>query len=282
MEIDLRYCSVEGCENLARQKVPGTRGRSPSKCEEHSVAAGTRTPQEPVRIIPTRTATPPRSLKEITDRWLPHRDEAEPAPDAALSPSPTIEDSPEARPKGPDRSPAAWARQKVRDSPPKVTGRRVPTDDIWQGVWAAAGMSLQHSPWYPVGRILTYQSAAAGPIIDAAIRGTVLDRIVQPVARMGERGKAAGALIGPPLIVGLIGTHPEMAPALAPMLRAMLATMLEELAPIVAAKAKQEAKTAAILAEHFPEWGADPVQGLIDLIFAPPGAAADNLVPEPV
>lgn len=286
----MSICARDGCEEPARLKVPGGRGRAPIYCAAHgpvppsSVRAQPVEPVEPVEPLryhqePETVEAPPATIREMitqraNDLFAPT--DAKPAAGAPpAEPRPQIP---------PGTGPISRLKEHI-DIPPKPTrrGRRQPTDSVWQTIWVAGGMALDHTPYYPVGRMLACQSSVAGPIMDEAIRDTIIDRLVQPLVAMGERGKAAGSLIGPPLLIGLMGTRPELTPMLMPLLRPLLAMMLAEMAPAIAAAHKRDEKIAKLIYEEFPDWGPDPIEGLLEMIFAPrPGEQAPSPVEDAV
>lgn len=148
---------------------------------------------------------------------------------------------------------------------PKVVHKRVSLAPIGSQVWAMAGMGLQMSGKdIPVGRVLEFQAPAAGPILDAAIKGTFLDKALQPLARSGAKGQALGALVMPPLLVAVIERNPASYNALAPILKVCIYQYMVEMAPVLKAQQRKEREIAEVMGDA----GID-VDSIIGAIFAP-------------
>lgn len=77
-------------------------------------------------------------------------------------------------------------------------------EDAWsQMAWAAA-------PIPPMQRLLYAQAPFAGVALEDALRGTVADRLLQPVARAEEKAKAVGGLVMPPAaLLAVLATAPQ-------------------------------------------------------------------------
>lgn len=132
---------------------------------------------------------------------------------------------------------------------------RVKVDRLIEHFWALAARIAE--PIAPAtSRCLQMEADVAGVIMEDVVRGTVVDKVLQPVARAEEKGKKAAALAGPPLIVlGLEmaqGLPPEQRAArqmiLLPMLREALALQVEivgERAAEIEARASSRAATDA-------------------------------------
>ena len=104
------------------------------------------------------------------------------------------------------------------------------------------------------------QAPVAGVIVDDLVKGTPVDRLLQPLARAGERGEKAVALVGPPLLTAMITARPEMYPALRPMLKMSLMSWLTVSGPAM----KKAQENAARFAEDFGDVDLD---GMIDALF---------------
>ena len=141
----------------------------------------------------------------------------------------------------------------------------------------------------PVGRVLALQAPMVGDVLDDAIKGTVVDKVLQPFVRQGDRAKLIGAVVLPPLLVGALERNPELAPTLMPVLRAAMVPMLVEMAK-AAKKAKADEKklfeALDEVADSLPpellaeakERSMHPVDAIIASLFAPPPVPnpADN------
>jgi hypothetical protein len=89
-------------------------------------------------------------------------------------------------------------------------------------------MALARSPQaLPVARILDLQAPVAGIIVDDMARGTIADKILQPLARMGEKGEKLFALAGPPMLVGMMTAQPQLFPVLKPMLKMSMMSWMQ-------------------------------------------------------
>jgi hypothetical protein len=124
---------------------------------------------------------------------------------------------------------------------PKTPKPRVSVDNligmVWQGVaQITAPINL------PVARVLDMQAPVAGMLLEDVVKDTVVDRMLQPLARMESGGETAFALMGPPILVGLLTSRPQLAPILLPMLRQALMSWIEIAGPKLEAVAKKEQK----------------------------------------
>jgi hypothetical protein len=171
-------------------------------------------------------------------------------------------------PKKEQPSPAAPSKE-VK---PKVTHRREPLADLLGLAWGGMGTALVRGPDVPVGRAMQAQSPVAGEILDNAIKGTVIDKALQPLARKADQAQALFGLLGVPLLVGAIERYPAMAPAFGPLLYSAVETWVVEMAPIMRKRQQRAEKVKKTVAEAFPDLpdGVDPVAMLIDAFFAPP------------
>lgn len=134
--------------------------------------------------------------------------------------------------------------KRARAAKAKVTkpkGPRVAIDTLLTGIYTgAAGIVGKVNP--PVGYIMGIQSPVAGMLLEDSVKGTIVDHLLQPIAKNADRARTARALIGPPIIVALIQAQPDKAPLLIPMLRKMLADYIDLAGPKVVEIAKREAE----------------------------------------
>jgi hypothetical protein len=82
----------------------------------------------------------------------------------------------------------------------KSRGPRVSTEKLVQRGWETASRILQPVN-LPVARCLDWQAPTAGALLEEAVRDTVADRVLQPLARIEDKLEIAGALIGPPVLI---------------------------------------------------------------------------------
>jgi hypothetical protein len=80
----------------------------------------------------------------------------------------------------------------------------------------------------PMARCLTAQAPMAGVILDDVARGTIADRVLQPVARAEDRLDKVFALTAPPLLVLAIDMTGQLPPKEAAVRQAFLVPMLRE------------------------------------------------------
>ena len=175
--------------------------------------------------------------------------------DAADTALPGGEPAPGPRDDGPQRA----AREETR--PRKVTSRKGWRDKLWgqQGTgqgrprakakpkhprvsldrfiergWSTLARIAQPVN-LPVSRVLAFQAPVAGVMLEDVVKGTVVDLILQPIARTEAKLEIAGALAGPPLLVLALQLphnqpfHPDGSPSPAGAIRhAVLMSALEE------------------------------------------------------
>lgn len=82
---------------------------------------------------------------------------------------------------------------------------RVPVDEAIGNGWRIAARFARPIP--PLERTLKLQSVVAGQLLEDSVKGTVVDKALQPVARFMSGGKVGAALVGPPLLVTAISLH---------------------------------------------------------------------------
>ena len=200
-------------------------------------------------------------------------------PGVVTSPSPPLGDARPTRKKPKDWK--FWNKDKssgpkfpkTNEKKPTVTkGRRASTaptiSDLWTG---AGGLAIRTGRHAPLGRLMQWQAPVAGEMLDEAVKGTILDRmLLQPVAKGRGRFDALGAVFGPPLIVMAIERNPQNADMLIPMLKASIRSSLPLMVPAIKKVAAREAAAAEAARELFPDLGPgeDPVDSIIAMMFA--------------
>lgn len=118
-----------------------------------------------------------------------------PAPKAGSSPIPS-------------RLSGAFRRGKTSASKSKAKAKakpRVSTADLIGSAWRIAAKVAQPLP--PMYRTLRLQSVIAGPLLDDAVKGTVVDPFLQPLARLSRAGETVSALVAPNLAIGAMAYH---------------------------------------------------------------------------
>jgi hypothetical protein len=128
----------------------------------------------------------------------------------------------------------------------------------WGGLAQVAGMSGQ----VPLARVLEMQAPVAGAVIEDLAAGTLVDKILQPFARVGAKGDVLMALFGPPVLVTAITRQP----ALYPMLRPYLIDALESWYLIAGPKIKAREKRREKLKAELDGVSLDDI---VDALFAP-------------
>lgn len=162
------------------------------------------------------------------------------------------------------RERATRAVNRAREAPKKASGPRVPRksiDKLIGAVWGFAAQVLQPLNM-PVARVLAVQAPVAGMVLEDALKNTVVDRLLQPLAGLQTGGEIAFALMGPPMLVGALTVKPEMAPILVPLLRRSLATWIDIAGPKLEEVAKQERK--------FEEQYGTRIDDMIEFFLTPP------------
>lgn len=140
-------------------------------------------------------------------------------------------------------------------------GPRASTEKVFSGIWSLAGKLLGKQGFVPTARVLQFQAPIAGVLLDKEIRGTKADSLLQPVARMVNRGSSIGTLIALPLLVQVASSRPELYPELRPYMVDCLYRWYEIAGPEMEKQAKRmEQRREAI--------GVDAEQ-VLDMIFAP-------------
>ena len=172
------------------------------------------------------------------------------------------DDVSEPAPKTKERRPKAQTRPGRRNSAADTLG------DLWGGIGSLAIRSGTHAP---LGRCLQFQAPVAGEMLDEAVKGSIVDKmLLQPVVKARGRFDLLGAVIGPPLIVLAIERNPAQAEALMPMLRSSIRASLPLMVPAIKKVQEKERKAAEAAAELFPDLppGEDPADAIIAMMFS--------------
>jgi hypothetical protein len=113
-----------------------------------------------------------------------------------------------------------WRKKSAKGKPKGKAKPRVPVDDFIAAVWR--GVAGVARPLPATSRLLKIQAPVAGVILEDTVKGTVVDKWLQPLARTSKGAEAMFALVGPPVIVAALEINPQYAPLLAPVLRESL------------------------------------------------------------
>jgi hypothetical protein len=183
--------------------------------------------------------------------------------------------SSKAAPKGGFRNP--FSRKKPgaakKKQPPRVS-----TEALLGAVWRGGAKLL--TPLPPLQRTLRMQAPVAGMLLDDVVKGTIVDPLLQPLARLADQGKTVQALAGPPVFVGAIMAHQmrcaqaevELNPLFMAVategLRSSLMAWMDVAGPKFDAAMEREALFEAKYGQR--------VDDMIALIFAAPAASAEE------
>lgn len=91
----------------------------------------------------------------------------------------------------------------AKEKAPKVKkttarGPRAKLDQFGTGAMELAAWLANRRGNYPLGRIFSLEAPAFGPALEDAAKGTVADRMLQPIARLGGRGTRLARLAALP------------------------------------------------------------------------------------
>jgi hypothetical protein len=121
--------------------------------------------------------------------------------------------------------------KRPKGSPPRRSRARVPLSELFEGTLGLAGGALMMSGRdIPVGQALSFEAPVAGEKLDAIIAGTMLDRLLQPIARAGGLAKDVGAVLALPLLVALIERRPYLYDPLKPFILPIVTSVALDLA----------------------------------------------------
>jgi hypothetical protein len=78
-----------------------------------------------------------------------------------------------------------------------------------------------------VGYMMETQAPVAGMIMEDSLKGTIVDKVMQPLARGRDMGVVLGALCGPPMFTLALQARPDKANLIVPALRESLMMWME-------------------------------------------------------
>ncbi len=139
-------------------------------------------------------AAPPPPGAENGQAAAPPGRESETAPREVKAPSSGRRAAGRLRARLGGGKPAAGKRKRARPKHP-----RIPVTSMIEGVWGQLAWSARPVP--PLSRVLSAQAPFAGVVLEDAVRNTVVDNALQPIARTEELSKAVMGMIGPPAFV---------------------------------------------------------------------------------
>lgn len=154
------------------------------------------------------------------------------------------------------------ARKSTPTAAKRTTGRktfpRIPVDRLISRGWDALARVIQPVNM-PVARVLATQAPVAGLILEDQVKNTIVDKLLQPLARSEQRAEVIIALVGPPLLVGALSKNPSMAPVLVPMLKEALKTWIDVAGPKMEEAMERNRK--------FQEEYGQQIDSLIEMFF---------------
>jgi hypothetical protein len=167
-----------------------------------------------------------------------------------------------------------FSRDKKKPGAKKKPLPRVSTEDLLGAAWRGAARLL--TPLPPLQRTLRMQAPVAGMLADDIVQGTIVDPLLQPLARLVDQGKTVQALAGPPVFVSAIMVHQMQCAAADPPadpnplfmaiavegLRGSLMAWMDVAGPKFDQAMERE--------KQFEEKYGQRVDDMIALIFAPP------------
>lgn len=151
----------------------------------------------------------------------------------------------------------------------KARHPRLPVDRLIGRVWEGLGRLAQPVS-QPLATTLALQAPIAGLILEDTVRGTVVDKALQPVVRAEQRGEKVFALAGPPVLVLALQNamgipDPDQRAARVGVLQMMLIEALTMWVKIAGDKT-EEARERVAESQDIR----DQVEKLLAEIFAPP------------
>lgn len=152
---------------------------------------------------------------------------------------------------------------------PKGPRKRVSLETLGGLAWVGVSrvVAFAGETYLPVVKMMSFQAPVAGAVVEDLARGTIVDRIAQPVARMAESGGAVGALIGAPMLTAVVCKRPELYPQVRPMLMAAMREWVIVAGPKLREMRRREEKFAEEMGTFTDEFGIT-VEQLLDEVFA--------------
>lgn len=154
---------------------------------------------------------------------------------------------------------------------PRRVSKRTSLAPAGSMLWGVGSMGATRAGELPLARVLSIQAPVAGEVLDAALKGSPVDRVVQPLLGGVDRYADVGTLLALPLLTMVHSRRPS--PATEGALRMLVTQNLGLLAKGVKAARKREAELAEAVADLHAEldWdlGDDPVSAILSMIFQP-------------
>ncbi len=136
----------------------------------------------------------------------------------------------------PDEPPAPGPPpRRPRGTPPKRGRARIPLTSLLETTLGGVSTGLIMSNRdIPVGMAIGFEAPVAAEKLDAIIAGTMLDRLLQPIARAGASAKDFGAVLALPFLVALIERRPYLYDPLKPLIIPVVTSVALDLAELEA------------------------------------------------
>jgi hypothetical protein len=185
----------------------------------------------------------------------------------------------------------------TKERAPKVPGgprRSLAEGASWVYGWLGGMVTRTDAP---VGRAMQYQAPIIGPKFDQVIKGTRVDKLLQPLVKKGDEWGELFEVIGLPVMIAAIERRPELAQIsedpdtgqitmYGPMADILYSTVEANLVAMAKVKKKKDTDRAnrqKALADLFPNGmpPGDPVLTILMDIFAPAPVPADVRDEEP-
>lgn len=137
-----------------------------------------------------------------------------------------------------------------KEKPAATRKRRVSLADTLETTWEVAALGIGNTVSPSVARLMGIQAPVAGELLEDRIRGTLVDRVLQPFARMHDGAKGWYTLIAPPLLVMAIErTEGDVQQKLIGALRKALVDFAIIAKPKMEKRIEREAKAAEAMGD---------------------------------
>ena len=118
----------------------------------------------------------------------------------------------------------------ARGRPAKAAKPRVSIERMLTRGWSLLG-DLAGNFLPATGRMMEVQAPVAGMLLEQTMKESVVDRVLQPVARAEQAAGIVAMLMGPVVCTALIEIRPDQAPKLIKELRRQMMTWVEIAGP---------------------------------------------------
>lgn len=145
--------------------------------------------------------------------------------------------------------------------------RRVSLESTCATGWSILSAVAAQAGQGPTSRVLGMQAPVAGVILEESLKGTMADRILQPLARATQTGSKVGALLGPPVLVTLLDRKPDLAPQVLPVLRLALKQWVLVAGPAMRAQERKQAKAMEALGLDGQDSLDQMIEAMVEAIF---------------